>query len=115
MIIALLLSMPVRPCLPTPNAVLESVIELETREHLRETEDEATGVTVDELNASKKRKMDVEALSLGGNLQTTLAANHAEVMAQFALLVPLAELVAKNANNSAVRHVVSKSKCLSPC
>jgi hypothetical protein len=63
-----------------PNAVVESVREFATRKYLRETVDEANGVTVGELNESKRRKMDIEALSHRGNLQTEVTDRFDEAM-----------------------------------
>jgi ABC-type phosphate transport system auxiliary subunit len=76
---------------------------------------------------SKKRKMNVKALSLGGDLRTTIAENHAAVMARLdeltenhaTVITRLDGLVgrfdrqdvsvAKNANNLKVRLLVSKT------
>jgi hypothetical protein len=98
-----------------PNAVLDAGREYTTRKHLRATVDEANGVTVAELEQSKKRKTLVEAASVGGDIHETMLANHATMMANhaavMALLAPLAPLaasVARNSNNIAVRLLVSE-------
>jgi hypothetical protein len=97
-----------------PNAVILSGREYSTRKQIRLTQPDLAGVATNELAQSKRRKADVEAISIAGTLQAQMAAyhavaqaNHVAVMAQFD---HLKALIAKNSNYPTVGLLL----CLNP-
>jgi hypothetical protein len=86
-----------------PSSDIEADRERMTRQHLQNTH----------ANESKQREPQVVA-SVGETLQAQMAANHAEVMAQFDAIMAQFDrqnaMIARNGSNARVRQRVSKSQ-----